>query len=81
MRTIIIGPQGCGKSLHAEAIAAKEHPARIVLHEWDGRAALPSDCIATTSLQRDECSIPKGAEVVVFNRPPSPSARPVRRGA
>lgn len=47
MIIIIHGPQGCGGSKLARALAAHFGKQRIV-GDWDGRLPLPSPCIAFT---------------------------------
>lgn len=52
MSTIIIhGPQGCGKTRHAQAMAALFRCSQIV-EDWDGRTPVPAGALVLTQLQR-----------------------------
>lgn len=42
---VVYGPQGCGKTANAKAIAAHFNCTTIV-DNWDGRSALPDGAIA-----------------------------------
>lgn len=49
MTTIVIhGPQGCGKTRNAEALAAHFGCARIV-DDWNGRDELEAGCLVLTN--------------------------------
>ncbi len=51
MSTIIVhGPQGCGKTRNAAAIAAHFGCTQIV-DEWDGCAPLPAGTLALTNIE------------------------------
>lgn len=41
---VIYGPQGCGKTTNAQALAAYFHCTTIV-DNWDGRSALPDGAL------------------------------------
>ncbi len=45
---VIYGPQGCGKTRMAHAIAARLG-AGVVVEGWDGFSPLPANAIATTN--------------------------------
>lgn len=49
MSVIVHGPRGCGKTQNAAMLARYFRVSRIV-DEWDGVSALPSGCLALTSL-------------------------------
>lgn len=61
---VIYGPQGCGKTRHADALQARYGCANVI-DEWDGRAALPADALALTNA---EPPYPIVADVVEFHR-------------
>ena len=48
MSIVVVGPQGCGKSTIAQALADHFGCASIV-HEWDGRTTLDEDALALTN--------------------------------
>lgn len=48
MKTIICGPQGCGKTSKSP-LFARVFGVSVVIDEWDGRSPLPEDCLALTS--------------------------------
>jgi hypothetical protein len=51
MTTIIYGPQGSGKSMHAARLAKLFDCVRII-DDWDGETGLPRNALALTSSER-----------------------------
>jgi len=47
-RTIIVGPQGCGKTKNAQRLA-KMFGHTVIVDGWDGMAKLPEGCLALTN--------------------------------
>lgn len=50
MRIIIHGPQGCGKSHGAEALAAY-FDCSAIIDDWNGRTPIPANALVLTSLE------------------------------
>lgn len=46
--TVVYGPQGCGKTINAQAFR-RAFGATVVVDPWDGISALPEDCLALTN--------------------------------
>ena len=61
----VTGAQGCGKSLHAAAIA-RFFDAKTVEPEWDGQRPLPAGCVAFTNAEIE--SPPPGVVVYSLDR-------------
>ena len=49
MSVVVHGPQGCGKTRNAQALAAAFGCSSII-DDWDGRSPLPSGALALTNV-------------------------------
>lgn len=61
---VVHGPQGCGKTIYAEALAA-HFGCSNVADEWDGTDPLPNGTLALTSAPR--IALPRSATVIHFD--------------
>lgn len=48
MKLVIIGPQGCGKTHHAKALAA-HFGCETIVDDWDGETPIPDGALALTN--------------------------------
>lgn len=60
---VIHGPQGCGKTRNAQALAAHFGCSRII-DDWDGASPLPEGALALTSAT--DINLPQRAMVLAF---------------
>lgn len=65
MTIIIHGPQGCGKTFHAQALARHFGCARIV-DDWDGKTALQPGDLALTNMPACQLSAINDVHVMSF---------------
>ncbi|WP_068638730.1 hypothetical protein [Thauera butanivorans] len=65
MTTVIHGPQGCGKTFHAQALARHFGCARIV-DDWDGKTALQPGDLALTNMPACQLSAINDVHVMSF---------------
>lgn len=64
---VIAGPQGVGKTLHADQLA-KRYGCKVIADGWDGHSLVPPGTLALTNLDSDERPIRGDYEVAVDSR-------------
>jgi hypothetical protein len=62
MSVIVVGPQACGKTRHAEVLRQHFKCDRVV-DSWDGEALLPRNALALT---HEEPLVAQGATIIRF---------------